>query len=399
MTSERASNRPEFPEGGGDYVLVDAPPRDGRARDEHRSRRRSWATALVGLAVVASVLAAFGLGVMYQPRGPSAEEQVKAVVPVWATVEQRVVTEGIEAAGTVQEGATAEVRPLREGILTRRTTEPGQEISAGDLLGMVNGEPIYGLDGPLPLYRDLAVDDSGDDVLALQRSLTKAGYRVDPTGTVTRSMLAAVENLYRSDRLPVPEEGIASIARETFVSLPEGTRTVVSAADVATAIGPGEPLVTLRTAPPHVSFRLPAELRGQIAEGTAVEVATSLGRSAGSVRSIGPFDPGKDAAGGGYDVEVSVADVHVLVPGQSVSVRGAGDRQETLAVPLTALRQEGGDTFVEVEDSAGTRSSGGASDSASEVATRRVDVQVLRRGEGYAAVVGNLTVGQRIRVQ
>ncbi|WP_269929245.1 efflux RND transporter periplasmic adaptor subunit [Kocuria massiliensis] len=399
MTSETASNRPEVPDGGGDYELVDASPRDSRGRGAHRSRRRPWVTALVSLASVASVLAAFGLGIAYQSRGPSSVDQMNAVVPVWASVEQRVVTEGIEAAGTVQEGTTVEIKPLRGGILTRQTIAPGQEVSAGDLLGMVNGEPVYGLDGPLPLYRDLAVDDSGDDVLALQRSLTKAGYRVAPTGTVTRSMLAAVENLYRSDRLRVPEGGISSIAHETFVSLPGGTRTVVAVADVASEIGPGEPLVTLRTAPPHVSFRLPAELRGQIAEGTAIEVHTSLGQSSGSVRSIGPFDPGQDAAGGGYDVEVSVADAHVLVPGQSVSIHGAGDRRETLAVPLTALRQESGKTFVEVEDAAGASTTGSTGDLSSEAPTRRVDVQVLRRGQGYAAVAGNLTVGQRIRVQ
>ncbi|MCT1366444.1 efflux RND transporter periplasmic adaptor subunit [Rothia sp. p3-SID1597] len=346
------------------------------------------------LTLAVSSVGSFALGLKYKPQGPSVEEQVEAVVPVWAKVERRVVSEGIDVAGNVEDGTTADILSPRDGVLTRRTLSPGDQVASGDLLGVINGEPIYGLDGPLPLYRDLALKDSGDDVLALQRSLSLAGYPVAPTGTVTREMLRAVEALYRSDDLPTSEGRLTTIPHAHFVSLPDGKRQVVNTADVATTVGIHDRFVVLRTSEARVKFRLPAERREQVTEGTAVDVQTSRGRTAGAVQAIGSFDPGTEGIGSGYDVTVTVHEPSILVPGQSVSVHGRGDRQESLAVPLTAVRQEGSGTFVEVEDP-----SSRADGSSSGPPTRRVEVKVLRRDDGYAAVSGGLEVNQRVQVQ
>jgi len=48
--------------------------------------------------------------------------------------------------------------------------------AAGAFIGIIGADPVFVLEGPLPLYRDLNLGDNGDDVLAFQKALNSAGY-------------------------------------------------------------------------------------------------------------------------------------------------------------------------------------------------------------------------------
>ena len=43
-----------------------------------------------------------------------------------------------------------------------RTRSPGNVLKAGDFIGIIGADPVFVLEGPLPLYRDLNLGDNGD---------------------------------------------------------------------------------------------------------------------------------------------------------------------------------------------------------------------------------------------
>lgn len=356
---------------------------------EPRRLRRAWLVALMGAVLVLCLVGAFFLGVQHTPKGPSVEEQAQATVPVYAPVERRVVSDGVQVAGTVRPGATTALTGAEEGLLVRRTLQDGQTLAPGVLLGVVDGVPRFGLDGPLPLYRDLHEGDRGDDVTALQSALAGAGYGPDRDGEVRRATLEAVTALYRSERLEVPEDGLTTISRAAFIPLPGGERTVVSAADVGQKIGPDRPLATVRTSGATVEFHLGVDDAAKVTEGTALSVTTSQGKTPGRISGVGPFEAGENGQEPGYTMTASVDEPGVLQEGQSVSISTEAGQNTVLAVPLTAIRQDEQGTYVQVRSAEGKDPN----------ATRRVSVTLLRSADGYGAVDGTITESDEVLVQ
>ena len=165
---------------------------------EPRRLRRAWLVALMAAVLVLCLVGAFFLGVQHTPKGPSAEEQAQATVPVYAPVERRVVSDGVQVTGTVRPGATTALTGAEEGLLVRRTLQDGQTLAPGVLLGVVDGVPRFGLDGPL-LHRDWVVQlnlladadgtvavrlDRGEEVEApVATGLSTVYVRVEGAGT------------------------------------------------------------------------------------------------------------------------------------------------------------------------------------------------------------------------
>ena len=67
------------------------------------------------------------------------------------------------------------------------------------MLVEVTGRPVIALAGRLPAYRDLAVGDTGPDVVQLKSALAGLGFDAGDPDDATRSDAAAVAALY--DRL------------------------------------------------------------------------------------------------------------------------------------------------------------------------------------------------------
>ena len=85
----------------------------------------------------------------------------------------------------------------------------------------------------------------------------------------------------------------------------------------------------------------------------------------------------------------SVDDPGVLQEGQSVSISTEAGQNTVLAVPLTAIRQDGQGTYVQVRSAEGKDPN----------ATRRVSVTLLRSADGYGAVDGVITESDEVLVQ
>ncbi len=349
---------------------------------------------ILALLAVGSLLLSFYLGTRYAASGPDPAVQAQTVIPVWATVEERTVTEGLAIAGSTKAGETApiSVRSTGEPILVYQNQKPGNVLEPGDFIGIIGADPVFVLDGPLPLYRDLTLGDTGDDVLAFQKSLNAAGYAADMSGTVTEDTLDAVTRLHRAHLTGVPSDGLTTIARSHYAILPAGARTVVTAAAVGQTINEGTPIVSVETREPYVESSVELAQANKLKVGDRVTLRTSTGSVEGTISAIGELQ--SDAArGAAKPVRFRADDPSKLTPGQSASVTSRGDTTTTLAVPTVAVRQDAQGTYVLVEKN--------GSSTASPVAgqkpeSERIDVEVLRTASGYAAVAGNLSKGQKV---
>lgn len=349
---------------------------------------------LLAILAIGSLMLSFYLGTRYAATGPDPTVQAKTVIPVWAKVEERTVSEGLAIAGTTKAGETAPIsaRTNGEPVLVYQNQKPGNVLKAGDFIGIIGADPVFVLDGPLPLYRDLNLGDNGDDVLAFQKALNSAGYATAQSGTVTEDTLDAVTRLHRAHLTGVPSEGVTSIARNNYAILPGGSHTVTAVAAVGQLINDGNPIASVETSEPYVESSVELSVANKLKAGDRVSLRTSTGSVEGTITSIGELqnDPSKGAA---KSVRFSADDPIKLTPGQSASITSKGNTSTTLAVPTTAVRQDSQGTYVLVEK-------GGSSTSNSKDApvTERVNVEVLRTAGGYAAINANLSTGQKVLV-
>ena len=100
-------------------------------------------------------------------------------------------------------------------MLVYQNQKLGNVLKAGDFIGIIGADPVFVLEGPLPLYRDLNLGDNGDDVLAFQKALNSAGYATAQSGTVTEDTLEAVTRLHRAHLTGVPGEGSPALPATT----------------------------------------------------------------------------------------------------------------------------------------------------------------------------------------
>ncbi|MFW7401228.1 MAG: hypothetical protein ACOH1A_05970, partial [Rothia mucilaginosa] len=323
---------------------------------------------LLAILAIGSLMLSFYLGTRYAATGPDPAVQAKTVIPVWAKVEERTVSEGLAIAGTTKAGETAPIsaRTNGEPVLVYQNQKPGNVLKAGDFIGIIGADPVFVLEGPLPLYRDLNLGDNGDDVLAFQKALNSAGYATAQSGTVTEDTLDAVTRLHRAHLTGVPSEGVTSIARNNYAILPGGSHTVTAVAAVGQLISDGIPIASVETSEPYVESSVELAVANKLKVGDRVSLRTSTGSVEGTITSIGELqnDPSKGAA---KSVRFSADDPSKLTPGQSASITSKGNTSTTLAVPTTAVRQDSQGTYVLVEK-------GGSSTSTSKdaPATERV---------------------------
>lgn len=99
-----------------------------------------------------------------------------------AKVQDRVLESSITLQGTVTGGTVtdATIPTLASGtdaVVTRAAPESGATVTGGDLLYAVSDEPVFVLQGSLPLYRTITPGMTGSDVAALQAGLAAAGHR------------------------------------------------------------------------------------------------------------------------------------------------------------------------------------------------------------------------------
>lgn len=106
------------------------------------------------------------------------------------------------------------------GVLTASACTPGGGITSGTVVGRVDELPILALSTSVPLFRDLRTGDEGTDVNALRHELSRLGFEVDPTGSYSSAVTAAVTKLQKQLGFPDPD---GSLKRAEIAWIPETT--------------------------------------------------------------------------------------------------------------------------------------------------------------------------------
>ncbi|WP_296136219.1 hypothetical protein [uncultured Tessaracoccus sp.] len=369
--------------------------------------------------VLVLVVASFVLGRQFsRPAWQEVAKQAETV-DAWATVEQRVVSDHVQVAGSVVAASTAPLGPSRlpdPAVVTVAPPKTGTTLRPGAFVGEISGKPYFLLAPPLALYRDLREGDRGADVRSLQASLTASGHEVPTTGTVGPRTMDAVAELFESAEYALPLEDIPDEARPaTPAEPPSGDasatptstpptpepprrRRVIPYAQllsgkggrVASTLSVGDvpateqPLLRIETAPRRVRAVIPADLVERLPKGTTLSGSVQGATISGTVAEIGPFQPAEDGRKAGHPavIDVDATALESVPDGQSVVLTTGNEQGDPVpAVPMTALRSDGECTYVLVRGDGATRA----------------QVTVLRSADGWAAVEG-VDVGAEVKV-
>src|ERR1700704_2380964 len=79
---------------------------------------------------------------------------------------------------TVSRSISSPVTSPASGLVTSYDCTVGAEVASGSSFFAVDGAPVLALATDVPLWRDLAIGDTGPDVRSLQVELNRLGYSV-----------------------------------------------------------------------------------------------------------------------------------------------------------------------------------------------------------------------------
>ena len=338
--------------------------------------------------VTAGMAGSFFAGSYVKSPQSVALDAVNTPIQVTATVERRALASTLIVPGSMTPGTsvgvTASVPPGTErAVITRMLVAVGDTLKPGTIVATVSGRPLIVISTSVPLYRDLKDGDTGQDVSALQNWLQSIGYRPSTNGVFDKSTQESVAALYRDVDQPAPksDDKKAMVRWREFVQIPGDEGSVTSVAASGAVLTDDLLVATAQTAPDVVVGRASITQAEALTVGQAVALEASGYNAQGVIQSIGVFDQGNPEKGTlpGMDIIASVPDdPNKPKPGQPVSVSVKEPVQETLAVPLTAIKQDDIGTYVTVPSS--------EKDAGEGTSAERIDVTVTGQRDGWAAL-------------
>lgn len=270
-----------------------------------------------------------------------------------------------------------ETAHLRDGgfvsVITADPPKVGETIRAGDVIAEISGRPVLAFPRAVPLYRDLSVGDKGNDVKQLETILAERGLLGEqPDSRATeRTRKAVNELLSEAGHAELPEGLVLKLA-DTVV-IPDGAK-VMAAAEVGDQLDAEHPLATIETRGSVVTARADVLSAAFLEPGSPVTLTNVRGTAAeAKVESKSAFQEATSDHPAGYDVVIAPPEGLDLEVGGAVVVSVAATGEPQPAVPLSALRHEGAQTYVLAVPDAGQTTQ-----------PNRVDVVVGSQSDGFA---------------
>ena len=161
-----------------------------RLKQPHRfSFRHALMVVIIGLAI------ALGSGVTaaWMAAKPQSLATAKPLAQVPVTKHGFDDARAVQV--TVSQGVAIPVASNTDGHVTDYMCAAGQPIVSGTSFVSINGTPLLALSTTVPLWRDLAPNDTGPDVKALQVELQRLGYTLSADGTYGSNTAKAVERV------------------------------------------------------------------------------------------------------------------------------------------------------------------------------------------------------------
>ncbi|MEO3750680.1 peptidoglycan-binding domain-containing protein [Streptomyces sp. B6B3] len=333
---------------------------EGGRRGRRRARRG-------GLALGLLVLVAAGTGTGYWLTGQdaTADETEEAAGPAaTAEVTRQTLAATESFGGTLGHGEPHTVSTAGQGTITG-LPEADSAIGRGDELFRLDEEPVTALFGSVPMYRDLAVGDTGVDVRQLENNLVELGY----TGfTADDEFTAETEDAVRAWQEDVGAAGTGTVPGSSVVFVPRGARVDALHAEVGGAVAPGTPVLDFTGSDQIVSLEVDMDDRDVLPIDGPVTVELPDGQEVAGVVAAVDVAPAEadPAAGGAAEAGAAdaVAEVEVrldqpvdesLLGGPVDVVAEVDERADVLVVPVSALlARSGGGYGVEAVAADGT---------------------------------------------
>lgn len=335
---------------------------------------------------------AFVLGTQVRSVDAKILDAREQVVPVYASVEERSVTQDVRIQGEVVGSDSLAVFAKRpEGverlIVTKIAVKPGTEVSSGTFLGTVSDRPVFSLILEAPLFRDLHLKDSGTDVFRLQKSLG-----VPETGVMDWRTMQVIREAYaKAGIMPPGGKGNGTFLKlDEFVSLSKANAapTVRTIAKVGAELNDEAPFVHLGFGTSFVTVRASVSEADKIKLKDQVSVqAPGDTELLGEVATISEFKPEGTTAGRppGRDIRIQLPEESKLLPGQVAAVLFGAKPELGKAVPTLAIRSDARGDYV-------MRRTGTSE-------AERVDVTITRNANGWTGVnATELNIGDKVLV-
>jgi peptidoglycan hydrolase-like protein with peptidoglycan-binding domain len=200
----------------------------------------SWSTRAKVIAAVAGVAVLVLIFVFVFGGG---DEDTVAEQQTQSTAE--VITEDLvdreTVSGTLEFGDSAELVSQSAGTVTN-TAADGDTVKRNGVLWKIDQEPTLLMYGSIPAYRTMAADNSGRDVLQLERNLSKLGYDGFTVDDYYGSGTADAVAQWQSD-VGLSDTGVATLGQIIF--RPSAVRVSASLAQLGAIVQPGAPILTV----------------------------------------------------------------------------------------------------------------------------------------------------------
>jgi peptidoglycan hydrolase-like protein with peptidoglycan-binding domain len=235
--------------------------------------------------------------------------------------------------------------------------DEGETLDQGDVVLMVDGEPIVMLLGEIPAYRIMELGTVGDDVRQLQSGLRDLGFGSDPDFLVDGmfSDATALAVVLWQDSIGARPDGIVNLGDIIF--LKNSIRVGASTIAVGDELHDGVPILSVSSNATNVAVQLSTDDQDLVAVGDEVVVILpDESREPGIVSEIGTVVQANQQGATFFDMTVTLVDPEAApdLDEAPVDVEIVSDRaDDVLAVPVTALLalSEGGYAVeVVVED-------------------------------------------------
>lgn len=309
-----------------------------------RRRLRSWLGAVAVLVVVAA--SAYVVGSRARSSGEAAALAAPPIRTVLTEpVRIGVLEKSVVFRATVERRQSQTISPVASDpevlpVVTGLGPKVGAQVDEGDLLYEIAGTPTVMLRGRFPMYRNLAVGDSGPDVDQLKASLRRLGLQPGAAGdTFDRPTADAFAGLLARHGYDVADGAPVRRGQVVFVEFAPGTYASSSFRVGSVLDGTSEftveggalvgrgflPVADADILSPGDRVSVTDDSTGQTASATV----TSLGETSSSPATGAPV----------RRVRVRLpSDFHASTGEVRVSVDVARTDQPVLSVPITAIR-------------------------------------------------------------
>jgi peptidoglycan hydrolase-like protein with peptidoglycan-binding domain len=235
-TTDYAPPSPAPESGNGDHR-----PAEARFDTCLTPRRARWPSLALGLFVgAAATLTITTWGDGGDNAEPLAEETVELTT---VQVSTQDLVEEVEWSGSLSSGLTVDIAAPRAGVVID-VAVTGGIIERGDVVMVIDNEPLVALFGEIPMWRELKEGDVGGDVHQLEANLVHLGY--DPDGEVT------IDDEFTSTTAEMVERWEAALGIDVTGKVPmarvmvlPGATELVEAAVIGTVVRNGDTLMTV----------------------------------------------------------------------------------------------------------------------------------------------------------